>query len=431
MPVASYPRVHSSMRVFARWRLRDASERRQLTAISLNLVPALVAAAGLFLLAPPSDWSQPVLIAALAAASAIAFAAEVRLKAGNRVFFGANLVIALVALAAAGPLPALVVWLVPDLITRFLLRTEQRLSPGFVANVGSYALAVLVGAELLELAGSPSGTAVAPALYATGVAMWAINFCFARLAFAPYYQGYRPVALVRDEFADLGPAVLAMLVVGVVAAVLVDAVGVLALAPLALVILVPQAALERIAAADSAARLNRAEATRLYAAAIADVLALPRAERRELACAADLIDPLADPITAKDVEWDAVGISRVADLVLHSRERWIGDGWPAGLPGAAIPRGSRVLAVAAAWAQLTARGTPELSQADATLALAAQSGRAFDPQVVDAAVRVVGDEEGFAREPGFQPTLHRLPVPRSLRRVALPALLPRLVDGDA
>ena len=233
MAVATDGRVRSPMRVFSRWRRSDGSRRRELTAISLNLVPLLVAAAGFALLAPASDWSQPVLIAALAAASAIAFAAEARLKAANRAFFGANLVIALVALDIAGPVPALIVWLVPDLITRFVLGTEQKLSPGFVANVGSYALAVLVGAELLELAGSPSGTAVAPALYACGVAMWATNFCFARLTFAPFYQGYRPAALIRDEFAALGPAVLGMLVVGVVAALLVDAIGVLALAPLA------------------------------------------------------------------------------------------------------------------------------------------------------------------------------------------------------
>ena len=45
--------------------------------------------------------------------------------------------------------------------------------------------------------------------------MWAVNFCFARLTFAPFYQRYRPTALVRDEFADLAPPVLGMLVVGV------------------------------------------------------------------------------------------------------------------------------------------------------------------------------------------------------------------------
>lgn len=422
-------RVRVSRRALLRWRPPDASRRREVKAVALNLVPAVVGLAGLALLAPRSDWSQPALLAALVACSAIAFVAEAQLKAANRVFFGANLVVALVALAVAGPVPALLIWLVPDLITRFVLRSEQRVSPGFVANVGSYALAVLVGALLLALAGTPTGPAMAPSLYAVGVAMWAINFCFARLAFAPFYQRYRPAALIRDEFVDLGPAVLGMLVVGVVAAVLVESLGVLALAPLALVILIPQAALERIAGGESAGYLNRSEAIRLYTAAIADVLAIPRDERRQLSCAADLVAPATDPLETPGLAWrrhdDA---SEAVLLALHARERWAGGGWPAGLPAEAIPRGSRVLAVAEAWAALTARGTPELSQSEAILALSAQSGSAFDPAVVEAAARVVGDEEGFAREPCFQPTLHRLPVPRALRRTALPMVLPRLVD---
>ncbi len=418
-----------STRALLRWRPPDVSRRRELKAIAFNLGPALVGFAGLALLAPQSDWSQPVLLAALAACSAIAFVAEARLKAGNRVFFGANLVIALVTLAVAGPIPALLIWLVPDLITRFVLGSEHRVSPGFVANVGSFALAVLVGALLLALAGSPTGPAMAPSLYAVGVAMWVVNFCFARLTFAPFYQRYRPASLIRDEFVDLGPAVLGMLVVGVVAAVLVETIGVIALAPLALVILVPQAALERIAGGASAAYLNRSEAIRLYSAAIADVLEVPRAERRQLACAADIVAPSTDPLETPGLAWrrheDA---SEAVLLALHARERWAGNGRPAGLPAEAIPRGSRILAVADEWAGLTARGTAELAQSEAVLALSAQSGSAFDPAVVEAAARVVGDEEGFAREASFQPTLHRLPVPRALRRTALPVVLPRLVD---
>lgn len=417
------------MRVFRRWRPRDVSRRRELTAVALNLVPALAGTVGLAVFAPASDWGDPVLLVALAGVSAIAYGAEARLKVATRAFFGATLVAAMVTLAVAGPLPALLVWLVPDLIARFVLRSEQRLCPGFVANAASYALAVLVGAELLELAGSPTGAAIAPALYAAGIAMWAINFCFARLTFAPFYQGYRPTALIRDEFLDLAPAVLGMLIVGVGAAVGVEYLGVLALAPLAAVIIVPQIALERITRAGSAAVLARADAMRLYTAAIADVLQVSREERRELACAADLVESAADPITARGLDWRDADVSRTAFLALHAHERWSGGGWPAGLPAEAIPLGSRILAVAGAWARLTAAGTPELSQADAILALAAQSGHAFDPAVVDAAARVVADEEGFAREPRFQPQLHRLPVPRSVRRGALPALLPRLVGS--
>ena len=424
MSLESDDRLREWTRVLHRWRAPDASHQRELTAIALNLLPLLLGVGGLALLVPHSDWGQPVLLASLAAVSAIAYGAEARLKAANRVFFGANLIVALVALAAIGPVAAFVIWLVPDLLTRFVLRSERRLSPGFAANVGSFALACLAGAGLIALSGSPGGAHIVPALYAAGIAMWAVNFCFARLTFAPFYQRYRPTALVRDEFAYLAPPVLGMLVVGVLTAVLVGSIGVLALAPLALVIVVPQAALERIAGAHSTADLTRSQAIGLYSAAIADVLGLSRNERRELAAAGKLLAPT-EPGAAPDLT-DAPGATLLA---LHAHERWSGDGWPAALPAEAIPLGSRILAVAEAWAGLTARGTLELPQSEAILSLAAQSGSAFDPQVVDAAARVVGDEEGFAREPTFQPTLHRLRVPRGVRRTTLPALLPRLVDS--
>ncbi len=413
-----------------RWVPAVGSRERLVLAIAFNVVPAVAAIAAFLLLAPAANWDDPAMIVALACVSAIAYGAEARLKAANRVFFGASLIVALVTLAVAGPLPALLVWLVPDLIARFVLRSERWASPGFVANVTSYALAVLVGAWLLELAGSPTGTEMAPSLYAAGVAMAGVNFCFARLTFAPFYQGSRPGALIRVEFVDLAPAVLGMLVVGVAAAVLAEEIGVLALAPLAAVIVIPQIALERITNAASAARLARADAMRLYTAAIADVLDIPRRERRELACAADLVWSTEDPATVRGLDWREADVSRIAFLALHSHERWAGDGVPAGLPAEAIPHGSRILAVADAWAGLTAAGTAEMPQSEAMLALAAQAGLAFDPDVVDAATRVVGDEEGFARDPNFQPKLHRLPVPRSVRRGALPAVLPSLVDSS-
>lgn len=351
----------------------------------------------------------------------------VRLKTGSLSFFGATLIAALIALAVGGPLPALAVWLVPDVIARWILRREPRLSPGFVATVTSYALAVVVGAELLELAGSPTGAAIAPALYSAGVAMWALNFAFGRLAVAPFYQGYRPAALIRDEFIDLAPAVLAMLLAGVATTILVPALGVGALALLVAVILVPQLALERLATASSATRLDRAQAARLYAEAISDVLALGGVERREIVCAIDLVDKSG----RRTRGWRDVDPAGVAIVTLHASERWAGDGWPAGLPAEAIPRQSRVLAVAWEWAGLTAAGTNELSHAEAMLALGACAGTSFDPAIVEAAARVVADEEGFAREASFEPTLHRLPLPRSLRRSALPPLLSRLLGAAA
>jgi len=416
-------RPHALTRAFSRWRIPDATRRRETTAVAVNLAPAVVALLGLAVLQPPSDWSDPVMIAALCAISAIAYLAEARLKFGVLAFYGATFIAAFVALIVAGALPALLVWVVPDVISRYLLRREPRLSPGFVATVSSYALAVLVGSELIAMAGEPTGTQAAPSLFAAGMAMWTVNFCFARLTFAPFYQGIAPSILMRDEFGRLAPTALGMLLVGVIAGVTADAIGVLALAPLAVVICVPQLVLERMVSSDPVHRLERSAATRLYAEAIADVMELPRAQRREIACAAALVDAQGGR-QQPGLEWRHTDVSRAAFLALHSHERWSGNGWPAGLPAEAIPIGSRVLAVAVEWASLTARDTAHLSQADAILALEAQSGHAFDPAVVAAGVKVVEDEAGFAAEPSFQPKLHRLPGPRAWRRGALPGLLP-------
>ncbi len=420
--------IHSaSRRVGKRWRVPDASPRRQLLAVTINLAAAVLAAAALVLFAPPSSWSAPFVPVALVGVAAVAYFAEARLKTGSLSFFGATLIAALIALAVGGPLPALAVWVVPDVIARWILRREPRLSPGFVATVTSYSLAVVAGAAVLELAGSPTGAAIAPALYSAGVAMWALNFAFGRLAVAPFYLGYRPAALIRDEFIDLAPAVLAMLLAGVATTILVPALGVGALALLVAVILAPQLALERLATASSTTRLDRAQAARLYAEAISDVLGLGPVERREIVCAIDLVDKSG----RRTREWREVDPAGVAIVTLHASERWAGDGWPAGLPAEAIPRQSRVLAVAWEWAGLTAAGTNELSHAEAMLALGACAGTAFDPAIVEAAARVVADEEGFAREASFEPTLHRLPLPRSLRRSALPTLLSRLLGAAA
>ena len=132
-------------------------------------------------------------------------------------------------------------------------------------------------------------TAAAPALYTTGLLMYTVNFLFARLTFAPFYQGYRPSVLVRSEFAEMLPPFLAMLALGVVTAVLIGPLGVFALAPLAVVVVVPQLALAHLGRDRSVTRLSPPEATRVYAAAIADVLGLPRGERRTVANAAALL----------------------------------------------------------------------------------------------------------------------------------------------
>ena len=59
-------------------------------------------------------------------------------------YFDASIVLALLALVIAGPLPALLVWIVPDAISRFVVRQDLALA-GLIATVSSFALAVLAG----------------------------------------------------------------------------------------------------------------------------------------------------------------------------------------------------------------------------------------------------------------------------------------------
>jgi hypothetical protein len=415
----------SALETLRRWRPDGGPLSRTRSATAANLAPAAVAIALFVLLSPPSTWDQPVVLGALAAIATIAFAAEVRLKMAAGAYFDASIILALLALVIAGPLPALLVWVVPDAISRFVIRQDHMLSPGLVATVSSFALAILAGYGVLQLANAPSMAAAAPALYTAGLMMYAVNFLFARLTFAPFYQGYRPSVLVRSEFLEMMPPFLAMLALGVVTAVLIGPLGVFALAPLAVVVVVPQLALAQLGRVRSVTRLSPPEATRVYAAAIADVLDLPRSERRTVANAAALIAHDSPATSAAD-RWHLEHSHAAVLAALHINERWDGRGWPAGLPGGWTPLPSRVLAVARAWSDLTAGGTLELSHSEAMLDLSLRAGEELDPGVVDAANRVVAEEQAFVRAPKFQPRLHRLPLPRTVRRAKLPTVLAHL-----
>jgi hypothetical protein len=413
----------SALETLRRWS-PEATDGRTGRAMAANLVPAAAAIALFVLLAPESNW-DPVLIGALAAIAAVAFAAEVRLKIAAGAYFDASIVLALLTLAIAGPLPALLVWMVPDVISRFVIRQDHLLSPGLVATVSSFALATLAGYGMLQLANAPSIAAATPALYTTGLLMYAVNFLFARLTFAPFYQGYRPSVLVRTEFLEMMPPFAAMLALGVATAVLIGPLGVFALAPLAVVVVLPQLALAHLGRNRSITRLRPPEATRVYADAIADVLGLSRRERHTVAHAAMLLDRQ-EPAAIGAHPWH-LGDSHSAILAaLHVDERWDGTGSPAGLRGAWAPLASRVVAVARAWSNLTAGGTLELSHSEAMLDLSLRAGEELDPAIVEAACQVVAEERTFVRAPEFQPRLHRLPLPRTVRRAKLPAVLAHL-----
>ena len=293
--------------------------------------------------------------AALAAIAAVAFFAEVRLKLATAAYFDASIVVALLALAIAGPLPALLIWLIPDLIARFVFRTYPIWLSRPIRHHGDQLRAGAAGRRgRAQLAAAPSAAAAAPALFTAGAAMWAVNFAVARLIVRTALPGLPGPRAVRSEFFALAPAVMAMLALD----------G------------------RRLAAARAARRIRAARARRRDSAAAARIsLSRPpplgrrltpdagdrclrrgdrrsarrsrRLERRLLVDAARLLEgwerrppPPALPSRLHPLAGVvAVGVD----------ERWDGGGRPFGIPASRTMLASRVLAVARAWSALDRR----------------------------------------------------------------------------
>lgn len=75
-----------------------------------------------------------------------------------------------------------------------------------------------------------------------------------------------------------------------------------------------------------------------------------------------------------------------AEIALHHRERWDGNGYPHGLRGQEIPMSARIVAVVDYFDALTMPHSFRPARADdrALAMLAEQSGTAFDPAIVAA-----------------------------------------------
>ena len=115
------------------------------------LVPAYL------LLAPASDWSNPLLLAVLAALAVIAIRHDVPLPSG--IAFDATAALALIACALAGPLPALAV-ILPPIAINALTGRETLIRAGNLANLAAYGWYTLAGAVLLQEF-APGGASVA------------------------------------------------------------------------------------------------------------------------------------------------------------------------------------------------------------------------------------------------------------------------------
>jgi putative nucleotidyltransferase with HDIG domain len=92
----------------------------------------------------------------------------------------------------------------------------------------------------------------------------------------------------------------------------------------------------------------------------------------------------------------------VGQIVRSHHERWDGSGYPDGLRGEEIPLEARIIACCDAWnAMRTDRSYRQaLTHEQALAELQANSGRQFDPRVVDALLDVVAPAPAAAPAPG-------------------------------
>ena len=101
------------------------------------------------------------------------------------------------------------------------------------------------------------------------------------------------------------------------------------------------------------------------------------------------------PVAGERIIGSAPGLAPVASLVRSSSEHFDGSGFPDGVAGDAIPLGARIIAVAVAFAALTAprpyraAGTIE----DALAELRRCAGTQFDPRVVEALAADLSEEQ--------------------------------------
>jgi HD-GYP domain-containing protein (c-di-GMP phosphodiesterase class II) len=99
------------------------------------------------------------------------------------------------------------------------------------------------------------------------------------------------------------------------------------------------------------------------------------------------------PVIASDVLTQAPALADAVPIVYHHHEHYNGQGYVLGISGERIPLGARVLAVADAFVALTSERPyrTALGEAGALAEIHSKAGTQFDPEVVDALERHLGD----------------------------------------
>lgn len=87
----------------------------------------------------------------------------------------------------------------------------------------------------------------------------------------------------------------------------------------------------------------------------------------------------------------APGMSEAANMIRHHHERYDGTGYPSKFVGKDIPLGSRIVAIADVYEALTHHRTYAsiFSHEEAIAELMTQSGKQFDPDILEVAIKVL------------------------------------------
>lgn len=391
------------------------ARRRVAVAVYTLLVLALIPM--LAVTAPGTQRADPVLLVALAALAIVSYLSAVRFHSGLR--WDADTAIALIALVWMGPLPALVVWVIPELVDVLVLRRRRLLRPGTVIKVAAMGWPLLGAWEVLELGGVHRvSVASVGVVWCAGIVLNLGNQALAMRHYTLWEQKPLSRVLASLRSAAVGDQVLIAL--GALTAVWMAPLGYAALITFSGIVLIPRATIALLARGRSVARLSQASATAMYSQALGSALEMSRDDRKTLLAVLAIAEQHQARLRHEEPQsWAPTKmlINRFSEVMSSAwmmSECWDGSG-PARVSGGDIPLGARVCSVARAWSELTAAGGPQLSHEEALVQLRALSGTRLDPAIVDTMSEVIELERCLTAQPACQPRVYRLPVPSQWR----------------
>ena len=163
------------------------------------LLPALAIVAlvpAYLLVAPASDWSDPLLLAVLLALAVVAIRHDVPLPSG--ISFDATTALALIAVALAGPLPALAV-ILPPIAVNALTGREKLIRPGNLANLAAYGWYTFGSAVFIQaLAPAGASFGLFAVLVGAGAILLVLNWALSPAIYATLWLGH-PMRVARRD----------------------------------------------------------------------------------------------------------------------------------------------------------------------------------------------------------------------------------------